>query len=130
MPHKLTLTVLPEKLAVCRLAADAPVPEWAGQGSFFAVTRTSDEVSIVVPQAQAPSDVRQEPDFRALKVAGPLDFSAVGVLASLTGPLAEAGISLFALSTFDTDYVLVRERDLPHALAALRAAGHRAREST
>lgn len=115
---------------MCRLPADAAVPDWAGQGSFFAVTRTRDELSIVVPQAQAPSDARQERDFRALKVAGPLDFSAVGVLASLTGPLAQAGISLFALSTFDTDYVLVRERDLPRALAALRAAGHTVPEST
>jgi uncharacterized protein len=125
-PPALALDVLPERFAVVRLAADAAVPAWARGGSLVSVTRTADELSIVCPEAAVPAGLPAQRDFRGLRVRGPLDFSAVGVLASLAGPLAAAGVSLFALSTYDTDYLLVRAADLERALAALAGAGHTA----
>lgn len=125
MPPSLTLDVLPEPFAVVRLAADAAVPEWArGGGALVSVTRTAGELSIVCPEAAVPPDLPAQRGFRGLRVRGPLDFAAVGVLASLAAPLAAAGVSLFALSTYDTDYLLVRAADLERALAALAGAGH------
>jgi len=88
------------------------------------VSRTPEELSIVCEEDHIPSGVHAERGFAGLKVVGPLDFSAVGVLAALTAPLAAAGISLFSISTFDTDYILVRLTDLPDAIDALRESGH------
>jgi uncharacterized protein len=120
---KLTLSVLPDVLAVCRLASDSAVPGWAMASGFSSITRTADELSIVCPQKQIPSGVRHEGGWRCLKVEGPLDFALTGILASLAVPLGDAGISIFAISTYDTDYQLVR--DLDHAIAALTEFGHR-----
>jgi hypothetical protein len=122
--HSLSLEVLDEALAVCRLAADAELPPWAESGSFLTVSRTGGELSITVPQSAVPAGIRSERDYRALRVRGVLPHGLGGVLASIAEPLAEAGISIFAISTFDTDYVLVKEPDLAAARAALRAAGH------
>jgi hypothetical protein len=119
----LRVTVLPETLAICRLAPDAEGPAWA-RGGFCSLTRTGEELSIVCPGDSVPADVRAEHGFRALKVCGPLDFSLTGVLASLAVPLARAGISIFALSTYDTDYILVRGEQLAAALTVLRDAEH------
>lgn len=94
------------------------------RGDLYAITRTRDELSIVCPQADVPPSTFSEPEWRALKVAGPLDFSLTGVLASLAAPLADAGISIFALSTFDTDYLLVKSDVLALAVEVLRRAGH------
>lgn len=116
--------LLPELLAVCRLDPAASLPLWASAGSFFAITRTRDELSIVCPQQAVPATTQAERDWRALCVAGPLDFALTGILAALAGPLAAAGVSIFALSTYDTDYVLVRAADLDRAITALAAAGH------
>ena len=124
MGRKLTLQLLPDVLAVCRLAPDTPLPEWAVQAGFVSITRTSDELSVVIPQQRVPDGVQAQRDFRALKVAGPLAFDEIGILAALAGPLASAGISIFAVSTYDTDYVLVRQTDLGKALGVLRGAGH------
>jgi hypothetical protein len=126
----LDLTPLPERLAVCRLPADAPLPAWAMTGPWSSITRTADELSIVCREREAPGDVIAERGWRALKVAGPLDFGLTGVLAALAGPLAEAGVSLFAVSTYDTDYVLVKADRLAEAVRALIAAGHRVNGST
>jgi hypothetical protein len=120
----LRLQLLPENLAVCRLEPDCPVPDWATQGPFYSVTRTVDELSVVCLERAVPEDVKAERGWRILRVEGPLDFALTGVLARLTTPLAEAGVSVFALSTYDADYLLVRDRDVPAAVAALRAAGH------
>lgn len=126
--RRLVLSVLPGRLAVCRLAADAPIPEWAHSGAFVSVTRAADELSLVCSENSVPDSVLAVRGWRALKVAGPLDFALAGVLAALVVPLAEAGVSVFALSTYDTDYVLLREADLPHAMTALEHAGHRVRQ--
>jgi hypothetical protein len=120
------LRVLTERLAVCRLPVDAAWPQPGPGTSFFSVTRTSEEISVVCPEDAAPSGehVRVEPDWRALEVAGPLDFPMVGVMAALTAPLADVDVSVFVVSTYDTDYVLVHAAALEKAVEALRAAGH------
>lgn len=124
-PRRCTLGLMPERLAVCRLEATAVVPDWALAGSFFAVTRTPEELSIVCEAARIPPGVQSAVGWRALRVTGPLDFDEVGILASLATSLAAAGIPIFVLSTYDSDTVLVREAMLQATLAALRAAGHR-----
>lgn len=124
------LRLLSGPLAVCRLPADAPVPTWASAGVLVSITRTADELSIVCAEDGVPDGVRTERGWRALRVAGPLDFALTGVLAALTVPLAEAGVSIFALSTYDTDYLLVHENDLPQAILALERAGHTVRAAS
>jgi hypothetical protein len=123
MTHRLLLNVLPESYAVCRLAAGEPFPAWAA-GGFVSLTRTTDELSVVCRQGLPPEGVRREEGWRLLRVSGPLDFSLIGVLASLLAPLAEAGVGVLAISTFDTDHLLVREEGLGRAVQALRHAGH------
>jgi hypothetical protein len=119
------LGVLADPLAVCRLDAAAPVPEWAlAAGELSAVVRTPDELSVVCAEARVPPGVPTEPGWRALAVAGPLDLDMVGVLAALAAPLAEAGISIFAVCTYETDYLLVPETKLELAVAALESGGH------
>ncbi len=116
----LSLSVLPNLYAISRLHADAPLPDWAQRGQFTSLTRTADELSVVCPQKNVPPDVKCERNWRCLKVAGPLDFALTGVLALLTGALAEANISLFALSTFDTDYLLVKADKLAQTITVLK----------
>jgi hypothetical protein len=121
----LRLAVLPGRLAVCRLPPEDAIPEWASAaGGFSSVTRTRDELSVVCAEAAVPEGIRSERGWRALVVAGPLDFGLIGVIASLAEPLARAGVPIFVLSTFDTDYLLVQEARLAEAGAALAAAGH------
>jgi uncharacterized protein len=120
----LELTLLPERYAISRLAQDSPVPAWATQGPFFSVTRTGDELSVVTELSLVPPGVPSQPGWRVLKVHGPFVLSEIGVLSALASPLAEAKISLFAISTFDTDYLLVASESLSAAVAALERAGH------
>lgn len=118
------LAVWPGRWAICRLSADADVPSWArAPGRLVSVTRTAAELSIVAPSAGVPGDVLAERDFCVIEVVGPVPFSVVGLMAAITGPLAEAGVSVFTLATFDTDYVLVRDASLEAAVRALSAAG-------
>lgn len=125
--HRLSLSLLPDRLAICRLPPDAALPVPPAGGGLWSVTRTAEELSIVLPDEARHPDWKAEPGWRALRVAGTLDFSLTGILASLAAPLAAAGVSLFAVSTWDTDYVLVRERDLEKATAALETEGHTVR---
>jgi len=118
------LELLPGTYAVCRLDKDAPVPDWGTQGPFFSITRTSAELSVVCPDAQVADGVKKEGGWRVLMVEGPLDFSLTGVLASLTSPLARVGISIFSLSTYDTDYLLVKRDQLDKAIHVLEAEGY------
>jgi hypothetical protein len=122
----LTLIAAPAvRMAVCRLPPGAPLPAWALAGSGFAsITRTADELSIVCTETLVPAGVQAESGFRVLKVQGPLPFEATGIIARLAAVLAAAGISMLALGTYDTDYLLVRESRLDAAIAALRADGH------
>jgi len=125
--HLLTLSVLDDRLAVCRLAPLNPgesPPVWSSVGDVFSITQTEDELSVVCDEDAVPSEITSEPGWRCLKAHGPFEFSMVGVLASLAGPLAEAGISIFALSTYDTDYLLVKDEDLVSAIEVLSRRGH------
>src|SRR3954463_8223475 len=123
------LSPLPGTLSVCRLRASDRVASWALElhEGFVSITRTPDELSIVCPQEEVPPDTEVEEDWRALVLPGPIPFEMTGVLSALTVPLAEAGIPIFAISTYDTDYVLIREKDVERALHALHADPERQR---
>jgi uncharacterized protein len=121
------LSVLEERLAVCRLDPQSEIPGWATSAPLFCVTRTPDELSVVCPERSAPAGVTCEAGWRAFKLVGPFDFGLVGVLASVVAPLAESGVGILAIATYDTDYVLVKEERLGLAMAALRERGHRVR---
>jgi hypothetical protein len=119
------LRLLSETFALARLAADAAVPNWVGGQEFLAVVRTRNELSIVCREDTVPATVTEvQRGFRCLAVAGTLDFTETGIIARLTQPLANAGISIFGISTYDTDHILVRTKDLEAARKALQAAGH------
>ncbi len=120
----MTLIVRPGRLVVSRLAAGSEPPAPPADG-FWCVTRDSHEVSVVSSPEAAPQGSRREGPWRRLEVAGPLDFALTGILAGLAAPLAEAGLPIFVVSTFDTDHLLVREEDLDGAIRALEATGHR-----
>lgn len=122
---ELSLVILAERFAICRLAPDGPLPECPGHAPFWSLTRAGEGLSIVLPEEEAPKDWKAERGWRCIQVVGPLDLNLVGVLASLAASLAQAGVSLFAVSTYDTDYVLVREEHLAEARRALLAGGHR-----
>jgi uncharacterized protein len=118
------LYALDELYAIARLDPDAPFPEWARDGHFWSVTRSDNELSVVCRQDDVPADASAERGWCAFEVAGPLDFSLTGIVSSLVSPLAEAEIPIFVISTFETDYLLVREHDLHRSVEALTAAGH------
>lgn len=124
---RLSLSVLPDRLAICRLAPDSSIPVPPAGGGLWSVSRTADELSVVLPESARHPDWKAETGWRTFRVDGTLDFGLTGVMASLANPLAAAGVSLFAISTYDTDYVLVREEDLAKATEAFAAAGHTVR---
>jgi hypothetical protein len=119
------LRTLDETFAIARLPADATVPTWVGGVDLIAVVRTRSELSIVCRDSAVPATVTEvQRGFKALVVAGTLDFALTGIIAALATPLAEAGIPIFDISTYDTDYVLLRADQLAAAKHALQAAGH------
>jgi Uncharacterized conserved protein len=115
----LTMKLLKEKYGVCRLNKTELIPEWAENSKFFSITKTSDELSIVCSEDNIPNDIKCEKDWRVLKIEGPLDFSLIGILASISTILAQKGISIFAISTYDTDYILVKSKDIDNAIDSL-----------
>jgi hypothetical protein len=118
------LLTLDDLYAVVRLDPDSDLPDWLRGGHFWSATRTDSELSLVCREADVPAEASAERGWCALEVAGPLDFSLTGVVSSLCSPLAEAEVPIFVLSTFETDYLLVREHDLHRSVEALAAAGH------
>ncbi len=122
--HSLPLEVLPGTLAICRLPVDAPVPGWVDGADFCTISRTREELSITIDQRLVPAGVRSEQAYCAIRVAGVLPPDLIGIVVSIGAPLAEVGLPIFAISTFDTDYILIRSGDMDKALAALRSAGH------
>ena len=117
------LSILPDAVAVCRLAPGAAVPEWI-RGAFTSITRTADELSIVCDDAVVPAEVQAERGWRMLKIEGPIPFAMTGVASALLAPLAEARISIFLISTYDTDYLLLKADSFDRALGVLRGAGY------
>ena len=120
LPRMMRFTLLDGRYAVVRLDPGAALPSWCHNGGFVTITRTAEELSIVAGEANVPDDVRAERGWRCLKLEGPIPFDTIGVAAKFTGALATAGVSVFVVSTFDTDYVLVKEEALPRAMDALR----------
>ena len=125
MPASIHLEAIEIRLAVCRLEAGSDVPPWIERSrEFTSVTRTSDELSVVCAVDDVPEGVAMEGPWRAFRVQGPIVMTLIGVVAALANPLADAGISIFAISTFDTDHILVHEPDFDAAVGALTRAGH------
>ncbi len=129
MSHQLTIVIYEKMYAVCRLEPQAAVPAWAEGPEFVSVTRTAAELSIVCQQDKLPGDVRAEKNRRLMRIEGKLGFELTGVLASVTAPLSKAELSIFAISTYDTDYLLIADEDLQKAAEMLEAAGHTIRQS-
>jgi uncharacterized protein len=125
--RKLTLSILPQMYAVCRLDPNGHIPYWALLGdNFISLTRTHTELSVVCLQDNVPQEgIRTERGWRCVKVEGPFDFSVAGIHASLAVPLAEANISVLAIATYETDHLLIKDEDLEHARQVLIQAGHR-----
>lgn len=117
------LRLLPGHYAVCRLPPAEGIPSWADGAGLSSITRTADELSIVCPLERVPTAVKHEAGWRAFQLVGPVPFTTTGVVSALTAPLAAAGVGVFILSTFDTDYLLVKEANLAKAKASLVAAG-------
>ena len=134
--RQLTLTCMPARYAICRLAPGAQIPPWAVAKDFLSVTRTAEELSITCEESAVPVDAGAaipgsavatcaiSKGWRGLKIEGPFDFSAVGVLASVLAPLADGQISIFAVSTYDTDYLFIQEAAFDRAQQLLTASGH------
>ncbi|MBZ5536849.1 MAG: ACT domain-containing protein [Acidobacteriia bacterium] len=118
------LEVLQGEFGVARLDPNEATPAWAAQGIISSVTRTAEDLSVVCDAGAIPAGVKAERGWRCLRVTGRLDFSLTGILASIAGPLAVAKVSIFAISTYDTDYVLVPGEAMTRAIECLRAAGH------
>lgn len=120
----LTLSLLDQTFTIHRLEPNAKIPETALRSSFFAITHTDEELSLVLPDSVKIESDRSDPGWACFKVQGPLDFGLVGILAGITSVLAEAKIAVFALSTFDTDYILVKRKQVQAAQEALASEGY------
>ena len=125
---KENLILMPQQLAICQLPPSSAIPDWVLNSSFWSITRTSDEISLVVSQDSVPGDVLCEQDWRAFRFAGPLAFNQIGILEKAIQPLARAKVPIFVLSTFNTDYILIKAVQLDTAWAALRSAGYQLSE--
>ena len=123
----LTLSILPDRYAICRLTPTDGIPEWATGEDFVSIARSRDELSIVCPERNVPSGINAAKGWRVLKCEGPLDYSLTGIMASLADPLADAGVPIFPIATYDTDYVLIKEPQLETAMHALTSYGHAVR---
>jgi len=126
--RKLTLKILPDRMAVCRFEPSAPLPGWIDQPGFYSITRTTEELSVVCSEGRVPPGTKSEAGWRCFQLIGPLGFSEVGIISALTQPLSENGVGVFALSTFDTDYLMVKEKDLAKTIDALAVQGHQINE--
>lgn len=120
---RLRVRILPQRLAVCRLDPHAAIPAWV-RGAFTSITRTADELSIVCDDDAVPQDVQAERNWRVLKLEGPIPFEMAGVAAALLAPLAEARINVCLISTYDTDYLLLKAESFEPAIGVLRGAGY------
>lgn len=118
--EKLTLKLLKEKYGVARLNKESEIPTWVFKGEFYSITKTEDELSIVSLEENIPLDIKCEKHWRILKIQGPLDFSLVGILSKISSLMAENSISIFAISTYDTDYILIKENNIEKAINVLQ----------
>lgn len=129
----LKLSLLKNKYVVCRLNKNERIPAWAYKGDVFSITRTNDELSLVCQQEnieveELDEDILCERNWNIFKVEGPLDFALVGILSNLSCIMKEAGVSIFAISTYDTDYIMVKNEKVNEAIKALKQYGHEVAE--
>lgn len=117
--RQLTMKLLNKTYGVCRLGKEASIPKWALESEFFSITKTEDELSVVCEMNTIPEEMICERNWRILKIVGPLDFALIGILASISSLLADSGISIFAVSTYDTDYILIKDKDVEQGVEAL-----------
>lgn len=122
--RKLKLSLLKDFYGICKLPCDSSIPDWAQKGSLYSITRTEKELTIVCPQGSIPMDIEYDGNWRGFRIDGSFDFSQIGVISCLAGPLARAGISIYVISTYDTDYVLVKEKNVEQAVTVLTDEGH------
>jgi len=122
---RFTLSILPDRYGIYRFDPSFSVPERVYQSSFFSITRTLDELSIVCNEIHIPKEHHCSSGWRCLQVKGPLDLSETGILSALSRSLAQAKIPIFALSTYETDYLLVKEQDLKRTVETLESNGHK-----
>ncbi|WP_409526943.1 ACT domain-containing protein [Rhizobium sp. G21] len=125
MMPSVALSLLAGDYAVCRLSPADPIPAWAEGDGFVSISRSDEELSILCRAERAPSDVRQDAGWACLKLQGPFAFDETGIVLSVVAPLSNAGLGIFAVSTFDGDHILVKRAELDRAEALLREAGHR-----
>lgn len=121
---ELVLSTLDGFFAICKLNPQTKIPNWALKGEFYSITRTSEELSILCPQKIIPDEITSVDRWRGLKIEGPFQFTEIGILNSITAPLASVKISLLSISTFDTDYVFIQDDQFEDALLILAANGH------
>jgi uncharacterized protein len=124
MSAMLTIDVLTDSYAVSQLGAESAIPGWADGPGIVSIGRTSDELSVVCLEVRVPSGVTTERGWRCLMFRGPFAFDQTGILSSVAEPLAHARIGIFAISTFNTDYLMVKAENLDRSIDTLRAAGH------
>ena len=124
MPLYLQLKLWPQTFAIIQLQGDAETPDWLKDNSFYNITRTADELSVVCEQRSVPEQIENNRNWRMLQVIGQLDFSLVGILAKIASPLAAAKISIFSISTFNTDYILIQQDQLDKAIKVLTRKGY------
>ncbi len=125
LSKKVPVIVLDPPMGVCRLGNTTTIPQWAMREMPYSITRTEDELSIVCPAKNIPAYAKSENGWRCLKLKGPLPFSMIGVLADISRLLFEQKISIFVISTYDTDYIMVKEEQLQKAFDALKAGGYK-----
>lgn len=122
--HALKFRQLAGLYAVVRLASDESIPDWATKGDFTSITRSADELSIVCPADNLPPELHSPERWNCLKLEGPFPFALTGVLLAFIEPLSTKGVPIFAISTYDTDYVLIPEDRMGGVIDLLRQAGH------
>jgi uncharacterized protein len=122
--RSLDLKVFPGEYSILKFPPTADIPSWIFSSAFMSITRAEDEISIVIPSGQIKTEFEESKAWRLLKLIGPFDFNLTGILASVLNPLAEEGIGIFALSTYNTDYVMVQSKDLDATTKVLKAASH------
>jgi hypothetical protein len=121
---KLILSTIQDRFAICQLGSQAPIPGWVYDCDFFSITRTHEELSIICPETNIPENITSIRGWCVFKIEGQFDFNEIGVLNSITTPLAKAQLSLLTISTFDTDYILIQESHYDQARLILKSAGH------
>ena len=122
--RQLKLSLLEDFFGICVFESNASISEWAGTASFCSITRTEKKLTVVCPQNIIPADIEHERDWRCFRIDGSFDLNQIGVISSLAAPLAQAGISIFVVSSYDTDYILVKEEKVEQAIAVLSGDGH------